>query len=135
MLDRMQARSDGSFSSEVRAAIFERASGCCERCGRGGRDFEIHHRSPRGIGGVENDWTGLASNGLLLCRRCHRWVEVNRREAIESGWLLQLGDDPAAVPVLLHSGQVMLLDNDGSYRRFVPQLSVELSRGCVATSW
>ena len=135
MLGHMQARSDGSFSPTVRAKIIERADGCCERCARGGRWFEVHHRSPRGMGGVDNEWTGLASNGLLLCGRCHRWVEANRPESIEHGWLVQHGDDPELKPVLLHSGQVVLLDRDGSYRRYVPQLDVALTRGSVATSW
>lgn len=87
------------------------------------------------MGGVDDEWTGLASNGLLLCGRCHRWVEANRIESIERGWLVQHGDDPDLKPVLLHSGQVVLLDRDGSYRRHVPQLDVALTRGSVATSW
>ena len=135
MLDRMQARSDGSFSPIIREKIIERAGGCCERCARGGRWFEVHHRSPRGMGGVDNEWTGLASNGLLLCGRCHRWVEANRPESIEHGWLVQHGDDPELQPVLLHSGQLVLLDRDGSYRRYMPQLDVALTRGSIATSW
>lgn len=131
----VQAARSGEFTPRVRLAIFERARGACERCARGGRWFEVHHRSPRGMGGVDNEWTGLASNGLLLCERCHRWVEANRPESIEHGWLVQHGDDPELKPVLLHSGQLVLLDRDGSYRRAAPVASVELTRGHVATSW
>ena len=87
------------------------------------------------MGGVDNEWTGLASNGLLLCGRCHRWVEANRPESIERGWLVQLGDDPELMPVLLHSGRVVLLDRDGSYQRAVPAAEVPLSRGWIAASW
>lgn len=87
------------------------------------------------MGGVDNEWTGLASNGLLLCGHCHRWVEANRPESVERGWLVRHGDDPELMPVLLHSGQVVLLDRDGVYRRAVPVASVELTRGRIATSW
>lgn len=85
--------------------------------------------------GVSNDWTGLPSNGLLLCSGCHRWIELNRAEAMRHGWLVEIGADPAAVPVLLHDGRLVLLDVDGSYRLAVPKLDVALSAGCVATSW
>ena len=134
-LGALSASQSGEFTPRVRLAIFERARGACERCGHGGRVWEWHHRSPRGMGGVSNDWTGLASNGLLLCRACHRWVEQHRDEAYEHGWLVPIGGEPGEVPVLLHDGRRVLLDADGSYRPAVPTVEVPVSRGRIATAW
>lgn len=42
-------------------------------------------------------------NLLLLCVRCHAWVESNREQALGEGWLLSLSwgstTDPADIPL------------------------------------
>ncbi|WP_374193334.1 HNH endonuclease signature motif containing protein [Mycolicibacterium sp. S2-37] len=69
----------------------------CERCTMEGH--EIHHRRPRGMGGSKDPLTNTAANGVLLCRSCHRWIELNRTAALEFGWLVRQGHDPREVAV------------------------------------
>lgn len=74
---------------------------------------QFHHRRPRGMGGSKNAITGNACNALFLHPACHALVESNRETAIENGWLVRQGSDPSKVPVKLHFGWVLLLE-DGS---------------------
>jgi hypothetical protein len=54
------------------------------------------------------------SNLLTLCHRCHLGnVERNRSQALDFGWLVSRGIDPAKIPVLYRSEWVVLHD-DGS---------------------
>ena len=51
----------------VRAAVVERAAGCCESCGVWlGEDGHAHHIVPRSLGGL---WT--EANIRYACLRCH----------------------------------------------------------------
>lgn len=106
------------FSPLVRNSAWNRAEGCCERCG----DVlpmccgQHHHRRPRGAGGSRRPDTNQAANCLLLCGECHAYVESNRTEALASGWLIsqhRKGVTPCEVPVQLHDGW-FLLDNVGN---------------------
>lgn|SRR5690625_925462 len=56
-----------SFSKSTRNAIYERDNGQCQMCG--GIGTEIHHVVFRSQGG-----RGVETNGLTLCRSCHRRV-------------------------------------------------------------
>lgn len=61
---RYQAR---KLVGSVRAAVVERAQGCCERCGQYcGEAGHAHHRIPRSRGGA---WT--VENIEYLCAGCH----------------------------------------------------------------
>ncbi len=97
------------FQPSVKRAIIDR-DGTCARCERPGTD--IHHRRPRGMGGSGNPDTNRPANGVLLCRPCHSWVEANRADATEQGWLVPQRADPALVPVW-RGGSWWLLDGDG----------------------
>lgn len=97
----------GAFSKKVREAVWDRCGGLCERCGvRAPTD--LHHRRPRGMGGDSRPNTGSVTNALALCRDCHHWVEMNRSEAREGGFLVRSVHDPAAVPVLYRGCSVLL---------------------------
>ena len=90
------------FSQATKRVVADRAGRLCEAgvpyvCAGRGADF--HHRRPRGAGGTSSSSLGAASNCLLLCRPCHDWIESNRAVALERGWLVGSGDDPAVVPV------------------------------------
>lgn len=50
-----------------------------------------------------------ASNCLLLCWTCHRWIESNRAASFAAGWLVPWGDDPAEVPAMIYRRGAMLL--------------------------
>lgn len=49
--------------------------------------MQIHHRVPRRMGGSRDPRLGSAENGVLLCVRCHAWVESHREEARAEGLL------------------------------------------------
>lgn len=92
--------------------VYLRAGMRCERCGVYAEGGSVHHRRPRGMGGNKSAATSSPSNALLLCGSgttgCHGWVESNRSEARDLGLLLRQHQDPAAVPVTLLVGRVLL---------------------------
>lgn len=123
------ARRDTGPDAATRRLVLDRAAGACELCGRllhdGTRwlgDHSHHHRRPRGMGGSRDAATNTAANLLLLCGSgttgCHGTVESDRTAALEHGWLVAQGQDPATTPVLV-IGPVVLhrvrLTLDGRY--------------------
>lgn len=115
-------------TQDVRMIIINRADTCCERCGirlasamQRALGYSIHHRRPRGMGGTSRTDANSPANLLLLCGSgttgCHGWVEANREAALEQGFLVRQGDDPAAVPVAVwatapHSRALLTCDGD-----------------------
>jgi 5-methylcytosine-specific restriction enzyme A len=97
----------------VRQAVLGRDLWVCARCGMG-RDLQIHHRKPRGMGGTKDPAINLPSNLIALCLRCHDWVERNRRDAFALGLLVGQADDPATIPVQTWRG-LLALAEDGTY--------------------
>jgi hypothetical protein len=115
------------FPPTVVAAAMARSGGCCELCGvslggERGIDFSVHHRRPRGIGGSSDPVTSSVSNVLVICGSgttgCHGRVEQYRQIAMQAGWLVRQGQDPATTPVQIFVGCRMarvLLTSDGTY--------------------
>lgn len=99
---------------ETRRIVMERAGNACERCVVSVVNYpgEIHHRKPRGMGGTRSKAINLPCNLVLLCSDCHRWVESNRSEARESGWLVRQFEAPETVPLTDIYGYLFLLDDD-----------------------
>lgn len=91
----------------------------CRRCGVTVDilNYSIHHRQARGMGGSKNADT--KSNLVLLCGSgtsgCHGWVESNRAEAYETGWLVRRNstDVPEEVPMIDIFGRQFFLDDLG----------------------
>lgn len=104
------------FSDDIRKAIIERSGGRCEICGVAASQYHIHHRRPRGMGGSKMTESGSAANGILIHPHCHDSVEKNRSLAIENGWLVPQGHDPAYSPIL-RRGEWVTLTEDGSVSR------------------
>lgn len=100
------------FPRSVREVVFSRAGGRCERCGLAGREFQYHHRRPRGMGGSLRGDTNTASNCVLVCLDCHNDIESNRTHARERGFLVSQRQRPAVVP-LFRWQQWVLLGEDG----------------------
>ena len=98
------------FPPKVREQITRRASGMCEICFFYAAEH-IHHRRPRGVGGSKAPDTNTAANGLALCTECHSWVESNRTKALELGWLVRQGHNPAEMPVWIGWRWVLLCDD------------------------
>lgn len=104
-----------NVTSATRAALHERAMGCCERCGKFGAT-NAHHRVNRSQGG-----SGELSNLLLLCGSgttgCHGWVTEHPEDARRWGLSVARGEDPKSVPVRRYDrirgvqGRVYLTDD------------------------
>lgn len=111
------------FAPAVEAQIIARDLGCCARCGghvvhlERVRAWVIHHRRPRGSGGTVIVWVNLAANGIVLCVRCHEWVESNRRKARELGFLVLLNGIEKAdeVPIEHKTLGLVLLNDEGGW--------------------
>lgn len=73
------------------------------------------------MGGSKTAWVNLAANLVLLCGSgvtgCHGWVESNRAEATELGWLVsRIGIQRAEdIPVPYWDGLLHRLDDEGGY--------------------
>ena len=141
MLGGMRGTADGSFSAEVKAAVTLRARSGCERCGRWcgeGAWAEHHHRIPRGMGGAAAERAAILSspaNCLLLCARCHRWVEANRGEATAAGFLVPWSLDPAEVLVDVYDRGPTLLSVGGGYVRPAVSAGPSPRPGRVRARW
>ena len=104
-------------------AVWDRAGGRCEISGvplSGERSvgWHVHHRRPRRMGGSRLDDTNSIENVMLLSPEAHEYVERNRTEAYERGWLVRQQDIPAAVPVIVMvDGRpaLVLLTEDAAY--------------------
>lgn len=100
---------------------------CCEGCGEplyGSRswDWSVQHRRPRGMGGSSAAHINCPCALLVLCGHattpdsCHLRAESRRGEAVDMGWLVAMGTDPATKPVLIDRGsRWVLLDHVGGY--------------------
>lgn len=102
----------------VRVAVIARAGSRCERCGTwcdtAAGYYSLQHRVARGMGGTKT--VDNASRLALLCGSattlCHGEVESRPLEALEDGWRVRQGDNPATVPIRHHElGLVLLTDN------------------------
>ena len=80
--------------------VLDRSGDMCERCGSLS-PADVHHRRARGMGGTRDPEIHSPANLVVLCRDCHTFVEHNRAEATEQGWLVPRRDPrhPRDVPV------------------------------------
>lgn len=90
------------FTPKTRALIHTRDGGCVV-CGRSD-GLNIHHRTPRGMGGSKAAWVNQAPNGVVLCGSgvtgCHGRVESDRAWAESNGYIVRRGLAlPEHVPV------------------------------------
>lgn len=108
-------------------ALWERADGCCEVCGRiirDGEDFSRQHRRARGMGGSKRPDTNSLANLLLACGSatspdgCHYRIEANPDWARSKGYRVTQFQDPALVPVwVAWVGEVLLAPDSPAYVR------------------
>lgn len=97
------------FSPHVRYVVSERSQGICEICGMAPA-VQHHHRRCRGMGSTRRPETNLPANSLHLCAEDHAFLEVNRKDALEAGWLVSQHRTPALIPVLRRGVWVLLSD-------------------------
>lgn len=105
-------------------ALWDRADGACECCGRvltEGMDFSRQHRRSRGMGGSRKTDTNSLTNLLLCCGSatspdgCHYRIESNPTWALSKGYRVTQYQDPADVPVDVKGWGLVLLSEDGRY--------------------
>jgi DNA-directed RNA polymerase subunit N (RpoN/RPB10) len=110
----------GEFGPGVRAALPVRFGGRCVCCGQSlGADWQGQHRRARGNGGSRDPLTASAANALAMTREHHAYAEANPGWALERGYRVPQGTDPATVPVQLWTGQRVLLDHQGGVRPYL----------------
>ena len=107
--------------AKVKHIVNARDQGSCVKCQADATD--IHHRTPRGMGGSSDPETnyGLA-NLVSLCRSCHDHVHANPAESYENGFLVRSWDDPRDCPVMLANETIVIyLAADGNITKFQQQ--------------
>ena len=102
-----------AFSDEVKHLIYERGDGRCDWCWLKAPDGDFHHRCARGMGGSDDEALGETSNGCLLHRGCHTYLEDHPDKARAWGFRVDSGVDPKTVPIRLYVGWVLLDDLGG----------------------
>lgn len=89
--------------------------------GERGRDWSLHHRQPRGMGGAKHRPMAHTPANLIAVdgcgtTGCHGYIETHRAEALEKGWLVSKHSDPATTPVLVdHGSRWVYLTETGEY--------------------
>lgn len=114
----------GEFSPATKQLIRERDHNRCVLCGVWvGDGGQIHHRRARGMGGSRDPLTASPANGLTLCagpyngNQCHEHIESHRRWALDHGFLVRQGTDPASVAVVVDVAVAWWLLHDGTRRK------------------
>ena len=92
---------------EAKKLAVARDGGKCLYCL--GEADDVHHRSPKKMGGTKDEYIafGLA-NLVSLCRSHHDWVHSNPAQAYKLGFLVHSWEDPAEVPIVLKPGSVLV---------------------------
>ncbi|SHU21232.1 Uncharacterised protein [Mycobacteroides abscessus subsp. abscessus] len=110
----------GEFTAEAKELMFQRSLGECEVqwpnvCVQTVESY--HHRRPRGRGGSRQESTARVSNGLVICRGCHSFIETRERgKAIELGFIVSQWHEPAFEHVFYRHERWVWLADDGSIR-------------------
>lgn len=121
---RLRPGSD-DIPAEVRRVVLARSKGKCEACGNdlGSGPSHMHHRKKR------NRLNHTPCNIVVLHPKCHvvapEAVHQRPAWAVERGLIVRSGGDPAATPLLLPSGQLVLLDPNEP--RYLPAVEDGLS--------
>lgn len=102
-----------------RQVVHARSGGGCEFSDCAHVAEHLHHRRPRRMGGSSAPDVNGAANLVHLCSWHHRWVELNRAEALAMGLLLPAKGDPLRVPVLTrHDEEPIWLLASGEWLRY-----------------
>ena len=115
----LSAKLDKATWEVIRHLLAVRSSGRCEvrteECLQIARGYltlprhlaSVHHRLPRGMGGTSDPEINRMSNLVLCCGTgttgCHGYITRNPEWALDRGWSVRRGTDPAEVPITLPS--------------------------------
>lgn len=102
------------MKAEIAEAVLERAGNYCEKCGKVGSNFALHHRRLKSQGGQDE-----VCNLMAVHHECHNMgtfaIHMNPKESVENGWIVPSWAEPSEYPLILPDGSRVLLDNGGSY--------------------
>lgn len=51
------------------------------------------------MGGTRSVWVNMPANLVYVCLACHMWIESNRYDAVEHGWIIQGTAKAQEVPI------------------------------------
>jgi hypothetical protein len=100
----------------MREMVRVRCGGYCEKCGKPLTEtWALHHRKLRSRGGKDT-----VSNLVALHHECHNTgtdsVHLNPSASNQAGLMVATWQDSEDTPLILPSGAIVLLTDDGSYR-------------------
>lgn len=100
----------------IRALVYARSRGYCELCGgQLPSSWALHHRKLKSRGGKDE-----ITNFVALHHECHNLgtqsVHANPAKATETGHMVPSWEDPAECPVMLSSGESVILTPEGTYQ-------------------
>lgn len=110
-------RSRTTEESAARDLVMTRAEGLCEGCGKA-EPLEWSHRKARSQGGP---W--CASNGMALCRPCHRFAHAHPIVAKQLGWHVSSYSNPETRLAWTRRHGLVLLRPDGSITSYLKEVS------------
>lgn len=114
--------------SYTRLVVLHRAKFACERCKSVQNSINIHHRTPRGMGGTRVKEINEPANLIVLCGSgttgCHGWVESNRKEAFDLGLLVRRGQNAEVIPFTDIKGNQYMIYNNGEKFQIVQRPDV-----------
>lgn len=108
-----------AFTVKTRRAVIDRDRGICQWCGDTVQVdyYSLQHRRARGMGGSKDPVSSSPANGVVMCGTgttgCHGYVEAHPAEAIERGFRVPQGRNPALVPLVDWRGASWWLTPDG----------------------
>lgn len=100
----------------LRALVWARARGYCEKCGGSlPSSWALHHRKLRSRGGKDS-----VENFLALHHGCHNLatdsVHNNPADSMKKGYMVSTWAEPSECPVTLPSGDIVILTTEGTYK-------------------
>lgn len=105
------------MDTQTRDTVLSRDRFACVVCGLSvqAKHGSVHHRRPRGMGGTKKKDT--PANLITVCgdgtKGCHEWIEMNRAEATEYGYLVSARETPKLMEVKYWDDNWYLLDDYG----------------------
>lgn len=102
------------MNKALRAQLFWRANGNCEKCNKGLEEsWAAHHRKLRSQGGKDE-----ITNLVALCHYCHNLgtvsVHLSVAKAIADGFIVPSWADPATTLICTSDGNKLCLNLDGT---------------------
>lgn len=102
------------MNKEVVEIVARRAGNYCEACGGVAQEsMALHHRKLKSRGGKDT-----AANLIRVHHKCHNLgtasIHSNPTWATEKGFMVSSWQEPEQAPMVLPTGQIVLLRNDGT---------------------